>query len=166
MEIQDMNVLEWPGPMATPPDKRNQGRYCHFHKDHGHDTKKCLQLKEEIECLLRRWLLGKYVKENRGKPKVEDCPPPRVGVINLIVVGIAGGGDSNSAYTPHDDALVIVGDIVDFDIKRVLVDRGSAINVLTWDAFLGLKIFPDNLKTVTTPLQGFGGPLGRRHVKS
>lgn len=32
---------------------------------------------------------------------------------------------------PHNDALVIVDDIVDFDVKRVLVDGGSAANVLT-----------------------------------
>ncbi|XP_022891638.1 uncharacterized protein LOC111406444 [Olea europaea var. sylvestris] len=58
---------------------------------------------------------------------------------------------------PHDDALVIVGDIADFDVKRALVDGESATNVLIWDAFLGLKVPPDKLKIVNTPLQGFGG---------
>lgn len=53
---------------------------------------------------------------------------------------------------PHDDALVIVGDIADFDVKRMLVDGGSTVNVLTWDAFLGLKISSEKLKMVTTPL--------------
>ncbi|KAL2517763.1 Uncharacterized protein Adt_14010 [Abeliophyllum distichum] len=35
---------------------------------------------------------------------------------------------------PHDDALVIIGDIIDFDVKRVLIDNGSAVDVLIWDA--------------------------------
>ncbi|XP_022848856.1 uncharacterized protein LOC111371185 [Olea europaea var. sylvestris] len=176
MEIQHMKELEWPKPMLTPSGKRNQSKYCHFHRDHGHDTEECLQLKEEIERLLRRGLLAKYVKNDKGTQRVEGLSPPRAGVINMIIGEVASGGDSNSARKryarssitfdeedligvthPHDDALVIVGDIANFDVKRVLVDKGSAENVLTWDAFLGLKIPQKRLKVVTTPLQGFGG---------
>ncbi|KAL2497677.1 Uncharacterized protein Adt_23227 [Abeliophyllum distichum] len=57
---------------------------------------------------------------------------------------------------PHDDALVITGDIVDFDVKRVLVDTGRASNVLSWNTFKALKISIDRLKPVNTPLLGFG----------
>lgn len=66
---------------------------------------------------------------------------------------------------PHNDALVIVDDIVDFDVKRVLVDGGSAANVLTWDAFLGLKISQEKLKMVITPvgLWRVHGDAGRDH---
>ncbi|XP_022849864.1 uncharacterized protein LOC111371950 [Olea europaea var. sylvestris] len=156
MEIRDMKELEWPRPMVTPVDKRNQGRYCHFHKDHGHDTEECLQLKEEIERLLRRGLLGKYVKDNMGKQKMEDRPPPRAGARFSQSIAF-GEEDLVGVAHPHDDALVIVGNIADFAIKRMLVDGGSVANVLIWDAFLGLKIFHDKLKTVTTSLQGFGG---------
>ncbi|KAL2506217.1 Integrase catalytic domain-containing protein [Abeliophyllum distichum] len=56
----------------------------------------------------------------------------------------------------HDDALVITGDIADFDVKSVLIDNGSATNVLTWDALLGLKAPLEKLRPVITPLQGFG----------
>ncbi|XP_022867929.1 uncharacterized protein LOC111387585 [Olea europaea var. sylvestris] len=187
MEIQHMRELEWPKPMLTPFDKRNQSKYCHFHRNHGHDTEECLQLEEEIERLLRRELLAKYVKNDKGKQRLEGPPPPRAGVINMIIGGITSGGDSNldrKSYArsigvcsiqkkarfnqnitfdqedligvthPHDDALVIVGDIADFDVKRVLVDEESAVNVLT---FLGLKVPQEKLKMVTTPLLGFGG---------
>ncbi|KAL2486221.1 Integrase catalytic domain-containing protein [Abeliophyllum distichum] len=51
---------------------------------------------------------------------------------------------------PHDDALVITGDITDFD-------NGSTANILTWDALLILKAPLEKLRPVTTPLQGFGG---------
>ncbi|XP_022883333.1 uncharacterized protein LOC111400126 [Olea europaea var. sylvestris] len=95
--------------------------------------------------------LGQICEDNWDKQKVEDCPPPRARNITFNEEDLVG------VAHPHDDALVIVGDIADFDIKRVLVDGGSATNVLTLDAFLGLKTSHNKLKTVNTPLQGFGG---------
>ncbi|XP_022865324.1 uncharacterized protein LOC111385183 [Olea europaea var. sylvestris] len=190
MEIWDMKELDYLKPMETSAKKRDKSMYCQFHRDHGHDTEECIHLKEEIERQLKRGLLTKYVKNDRGKQKVDDRAPPRVRVIIVIAGGTAAGGDSNSdrkgyAHTigvcsiqekarfhqnitfnekdligvamPHDDALVIVGDIANFDVKKVLVDGGSAVNVLTWEAFMGLKISLEKLKAVSTPLQGFGG---------
>ncbi|XP_022843440.1 uncharacterized protein LOC111366995 [Olea europaea var. sylvestris] len=97
MEIQHMKELEWPKPILTSSNKRNQRKYYHFHKDHRHDTEECLQLKEEIERLLRRGLLAKYVKNDRGRQRLKGIPPPRSRVINMIIGGVASGGDSNSA---------------------------------------------------------------------
>ncbi|KAK6145514.1 hypothetical protein DH2020_022334 [Rehmannia glutinosa] len=33
------NMLKWPRKMKAIPGKRDERKYCHFHKDHGHDTK-------------------------------------------------------------------------------------------------------------------------------
>ena len=41
-------------------------KYCGFHKDHGHYTEDCKDLKEQIEELIRKGKLKKYVK--RGNP--------------------------------------------------------------------------------------------------
>ncbi|KAL2453211.1 Ribonuclease H [Abeliophyllum distichum] len=65
--------------------------------------------------------------------------------------------DLEGVTCPHDDALVIVADIADFDVKRVLVDNGSAADVMSWKVFLGLKISPSKIKPITTPLHGFRG---------
>ncbi|KAL2474251.1 Reverse transcriptase domain-containing protein [Abeliophyllum distichum] len=89
----------------------------------------------------------------------------RAGVINIIVGGSAGGGDSRNSRKGYARSLHVnsigvssrFGDIADFDVKRVLVDTGSAANVMSWEAFKGLKIPTDRLKSVNTPLQGFGG---------
>ncbi|KAL2531738.1 Ribonuclease H [Abeliophyllum distichum] len=118
-----------------------------------------LQLKEEIERLIKRGQLSKFVKVDKEKGKEAEYhqqPPPRAGVINVIMGSIAAG-DLEGITCPHDDALVIVADIADFDVKRVLVDNGSAADVMSWEVFLGLKISPSKIKPVTTPLHGFGG---------
>ncbi|XP_022880680.1 uncharacterized protein LOC111397950 [Olea europaea var. sylvestris] len=145
--------------MVTPAGKRNQGRYCHFHKDHGHDTEECLQLKEEIERYLRRGLLARGGDSNSARKSyarsLRICSIQKKARFSQSIT--FGEEDLVGVAHPHDDALVIVGDIADFDVKRVLVDGGSAANVLTWDTFLGLKVPLDKLKIVNTPLQGYGG---------
>ncbi|XP_022851528.1 uncharacterized protein LOC111373252 [Olea europaea var. sylvestris] len=58
---------------------------------------------------------------------------------------------------PHDDALVISAIIANFEVKRILVDNGSAANVLSHEALVQMGISVEQLKPVKTPLQGFGG---------
>ncbi|KAL2526905.1 Uncharacterized protein Adt_11959 [Abeliophyllum distichum] len=67
------------------------------------------------------------------------------------------GENLKVATCPHDNALVIVADIVDFDVKKVLVDNDSAENVISWIVFLGLKISLSKINHVTTPLYEFVG---------
>ncbi|KAL2526109.1 Uncharacterized protein Adt_11163 [Abeliophyllum distichum] len=95
-------------------------------------------------------------KEKGKEAEYRQQPPPRAGVINVIVGGITTG-DLEGVTCPNDDALVIVADIADFDVKRVLVDNGSAADVMSWKVFLGLKISHSKIKPVTAPLHGFGG---------
>ncbi|XP_022888976.1 uncharacterized protein LOC111404395 [Olea europaea var. sylvestris] len=93
-------------------------------------------------------------RDKSSKQKVDDRPPPRVGVINVITRGIVAGEDSNSARKGYART---VGVCSIQEKARVLVDGGSAANVLTWEAFVGLKISPKNLKVVSNPLPGFRG---------
>ena len=39
----------------------NNKKYYYFHHNHGHDTEEYLQLKDEIENLICKGHLGKYV---------------------------------------------------------------------------------------------------------
>ena len=39
--------------MRTIPGKRDSTKYCEFHRDHGHQTDNCIQLRKEIEYLIR-----------------------------------------------------------------------------------------------------------------
>ena len=53
-EVQHERFLRWPSQMKSDPVRRDDTKYCEFHKDHGHRTDDCIQLKKEIEYLIRR----------------------------------------------------------------------------------------------------------------
>ena len=50
---------------------------------------------------------------------------------------------------PHDDALVITLRIGGYDVKRVMVDQGSAAEIMYPDLYKGLGLKPENLTTYT-----------------
>ena len=52
MQIKDEHYLKWPRPLHSSPHIRDENKYCRFHKDHGHYTEDCLDLKEQIEELI------------------------------------------------------------------------------------------------------------------
>ncbi|XP_031107639.1 uncharacterized protein LOC116012276 [Ipomoea triloba] len=58
---------------------------------------------------------------------------------------------------PHRDALVIKMEINDSIVHRILVDTGSSVNVMYYDAFTKLGLPRNQLKEVRTPLSGFTG---------
>ena len=95
--------------MRTDPTKRDNTRYCEFHRDHGHRTDDCIQLRKEIEYLIRRGYLHRYIA-SEGQDQAQP-PPPRqptptqhqqpLGEIHVISGGFAGGGESSSARKAH-----------------------------------------------------------------
>ena len=52
MQIKDEHYLKWPRPLHSSPHIHDKNKYCRFHKDHGHYTKDCWDLKEQIEELI------------------------------------------------------------------------------------------------------------------
>ena len=60
-EVQHEQFLRWSTQMRSNPTKRDNSRYCEFHRDHGHRTNDCIQLKKEIEYLIRRGYLRCFV---------------------------------------------------------------------------------------------------------
>ena len=63
MQIKDEHYLKWPRPLHTSPNICDKNKYCRFHKDHGHYTEDCRDLKEQIEELIQKGKLQKYVKK-------------------------------------------------------------------------------------------------------
>ena len=65
--------------------------------------------------------------------------------------------DKIGTIQPHDDALVVTLRIGGFDVKRVLVDQGSAVEVIYPDLYKGLNLKPEDLTTYDSPLVNFEG---------
>ncbi|KAG8365105.1 hypothetical protein BUALT_Bualt18G0069600 [Buddleja alternifolia] len=75
MYIQDKESIKWPGKMRTPANKRNRNRYCRYHRDHGHETEDCELLKKEIEDLIKRGHLSRFIDRDRQNPQPEQRHP-------------------------------------------------------------------------------------------
>ena len=65
--------------------------------------------------------------------------------------------DKIGTIQPHDDALVVTLRIGGFDVKRVLVDQGSAVEVMYPDLYKGLNLRPEDLTAYDSPLVSFEG---------
>ncbi|GJT60486.1 hypothetical protein Tco_1004019 [Tanacetum coccineum] len=66
-------------PMVTPADKRSSNKFCEFHNDKGHSTNECMQLKKQIEELVKAGKLSHFIKEirqDRDKQKNERKEAP------------------------------------------------------------------------------------------
>ena len=95
--------------MKYDPARRDDTKYYEFYKGHGHRTDDCIQLKKEIEYLIRRGHLSCYVA-SEGQERVQPPSPrqptlvqhqPTLGEIHVISGGFARGGESSSARKAH-----------------------------------------------------------------
>ena len=59
----------------------------------------------------------------------------------------------------HDDALLITLRIGDYVVKRVMVDGGSAAEVMYPDLYKGMGLKPEDLMPYNSPLMSFDGTL-------
>ena len=60
---------------------------------------------------------------------------------------------------PYDDALVVTLRIGGYNVKRVLVDQGSGVEILYPDLFKGLNPKLEDLTCYDFPLIGFDGKV-------
>ncbi|RWV77270.1 hypothetical protein GW17_00061922 [Ensete ventricosum] len=150
--IREKGLLKAPNSIRTQSEEHDCGRYCHFHRDYGHDTDECYDLKNQIEDLICHGHLDQFVR----KPcKLSLCPEgPMVRQIDVIVGRPAVGGDSSSARKAYARAEVqkrprarrdpeitfkseneYPAHIVNAHVKPIMIDTGSSTDILYFDTF-------------------------------
>ncbi|KAL8117725.1 hypothetical protein AgCh_015558 [Apium graveolens] len=77
MEIERDRDVCWPKPLKDDPTNLDKSKYCRFHKNAGHDTDECRQLKDEIEFLIQKGRLSNYTGDggdrcNNGRRNLDD----------------------------------------------------------------------------------------------
>ncbi|XP_022894014.1 uncharacterized protein LOC111408496 [Olea europaea var. sylvestris] len=146
--------------------------------DHGHTTKDCQALQREIEALIKRGFLRNYIghdkcprndRDNRKEPRTGGSAQLTAGTINIIVGGIASGGDTNSgrkqyarqhAHTPMESRDEVKD--ITFgarDLEQISYPHDDTLVVSTvvanFEGFGGGVIIPEGIVKLPLTL-GFG----------
>ncbi|GMN49779.1 hypothetical protein TIFTF001_018933 [Ficus carica] len=111
-QVSGRGLLRDPPLIRTDRSRRNQNKYCHYHKDVGHDTKDCIQLRDQIELLIRLGHLREFVEKiitpagqsSRAAPATRQNPGPRnrteepepEHIVHTIFGGTATGDTASS----------------------------------------------------------------------
>ena len=72
---------------------------------------------------------------------------------------ILGFSDEDKVGTiqPHDDVLVVTFRIGGYDVKRVPINQGSAVEIMYLDLYKGLNLRSGNITAYDSPLVSFEG---------
>ena len=84
--------------------------------------------------------------------------PKRVKMNVSLVLGFLDEVKLGTIQT-HDDALVVTLRIGGYDVKRVMIDQGSAVEIIYLDLYKGLGLKPENLIAYNSPLVSFEGKM-------
>ena len=99
-------------------------------------------------CLSRVMSVARLSTENddRESKKTKKEASPMLGFSNKDKIG---------TIQPHDDALVVTLRIGGYDVKRVLVDQGSAVEVMYSNLYKGLNLKLKDLTAYDSYLVSF-----------
>ncbi|XP_059627710.1 uncharacterized protein LOC132270548 [Cornus florida] len=184
LQIQDDASLKWPPKLKANPTKRSRDKYCRFHRDHGHNTEDCFDLKNQIENLVHKGEIKvisggfagggetssarkAHARRIRSFSEVNEVgmtsPPTKLPRVEEPVITFSEE-DDKGIHQPHDDLLVVSMVVANFTVRRILIDNGSSADILFLRAYEKLKIGREKLRPMKSPPVGFSGdkvyPLG------
>ncbi|GJX31368.1 reverse transcriptase domain-containing protein [Tanacetum coccineum] len=149
-----------PPPMVTPAEKRDPNKYYEFHSDTGHNTDECMQLRKQIDKMIKKdkplAILMIQPWERVAKPRITQSFSPEI-AISFPPLGKEDGTEG---------PMIIEAEIGGHFVHRVYVDGRASSEVLYEHYFVKLrKEIRDQMVPATTHLIGFSGktiwPLGQ-----
>ena len=84
--------------------------------------------------------------------------PKRVKMGIPLVLGFLDE-DKLGTVQPHNDALVVTLRIGRYHVKMVMINQGSAVEIMYPGLFKGLNLKPENLTAYNSPLVSFEGKM-------
>ncbi|GJS74764.1 reverse transcriptase domain-containing protein [Tanacetum coccineum] len=176
-----------PPPMVTLAEKRGPNKYCEFHVDTGHSTDECMQLRKQIDEMIKAEKLSQFIRElkQNDKPKApkkweasgkdkplailmiqpwERVAKPRItqSFSPETAISFPPLGEEDGTEGP----MIIEAEMGGHFVHRVYIDGGASSEVLYEHCFVKLrKEIRDQMVPATTHLIGFSGetiwPLGQ-----
>ncbi|GJT66382.1 reverse transcriptase domain-containing protein [Tanacetum coccineum] len=150
-----------PSPMVTPVEKRSSNKFCDFHNDKGHSTDECMQIKKQIEELVRAGKLSHLINEiKQGQDQTKNGKKETPAKDNEITIPPLASSDGT------EGPLVIEAEIGGHMIHRMYIDGGSSTEVLYEHCFNQLRSeIKSQMVLASMSLTGFSGetiwPLGQ-----
>ncbi|XP_050281265.1 uncharacterized protein LOC126722154 [Quercus robur] len=88
-------------------------------------------------------------------PTESNDPKPKKARVEIRPVLGFSDEDKIGTIQPHNNALVVTLRIGAYNVKRVLVDQGSVVEVMYPDLYKGLRLKPKDLTAYNSPLISF-----------
>ena len=92
-------------------------------------------------------------------PAKESQPKPKKARRNSHLILSFSEEDKIRTTQLHDDAMLITLKIGGYDVKRVMVDGGSAAKIMYPNLYKGLQLKLEDLMPYSSPLMSFNGKL-------
>ncbi|XP_033512918.2 uncharacterized protein [Nicotiana tomentosiformis] len=128
--------VRWTKEMRSNPGRRSPDFWCEFHNDHGHKTADCRLLQGEVEHLLKQVNVISGGEEVNGVTYTATKKTSKFTVTHgkqvrqVLEEDSITFDDADGLIIPHNDALIISLLIHDTNVKRVLIDLGSSVNII------------------------------------
>ncbi|XP_075670482.1 uncharacterized protein LOC142640303 [Castanea sativa] len=129
--------------MGGDASRRNHSLYFCYHQDKGHTMEDYRTLRDHLNQLVKAGKLNQFLHQPVGQfghsgaeLHRDNVPRPALGTIN----------DREGTCQPHDDTLVVTIKIDGYDVKRVLVDQGSGVEIMYPDLYNKLNLRSEDLE--------------------